>query len=479
MKASSALSRVTVVTALLLALAPAPASARVTALGPDDAFPGASIAFATPPFGDSVNAVTDANDIWSLSLSGGDVLEVRVTRTGGSGAADLWLYPPGSTHTGNPTVDIAEGQIANYLQYEVPPAGGGAYYLDVYCPSGSADYDIEWSINGSRTMSGVERFWGADRYQTAIEISRQTFPDGTCPDVVIATGERFPDALAASGLAGVFGCPVLLTRTAALPTNGPGYPILEYELDRLGATDVWIIGGVGAVSDNVRTQLIAHFGGDPSAVHRIAGPDRYATARLVADEMQNQTLGGVSEAFVVPGDNWPDALAASPFAYANHIPILLTPRGSYYSGAEEFVSDYCSKVRIVGGAIDDDVENEILASAPGGYFHAGANRYQTAVTLVGNMTGYGTYANDWHRFGLATGDSFPDALGGGAAIGAKGGVLLLTRAPSGDSNLHTTVSGNLPGYLFHGDDAEIYGGEAAIGGIAEAQLRAIYQGLAP
>ena len=102
---------------------------------------------------------------------------------------------------------------------------------------------MRWFTDASAT----QRLWGTDRYQTALQISKESFSAST--KVFIATGWDFPDALAGSALAGYLEAPILLTRPDRLPDG-----LLE-ELDRLGAKDVFILGGEGAVLREVKTAL--------------------------------------------------------------------------------------------------------------------------------------------------------------------------------------------------------------------------------
>src|SRR5688500_8896551 len=57
---------------------------------------------------------------------------------------------------------------------------------------------------------GLTRLQGADRYDTARDVAAKTF--GTSDSVILASGENYPDALAASYAAGVPGVPILLTK---------------------------------------------------------------------------------------------------------------------------------------------------------------------------------------------------------------------------------------------------------------------------
>ena len=83
---------------------------------------------------------------------------------------------------------------------------------------------------GHFVAPGVGRESGSSRYDTAIDISQATYAAGECTNAVLATGESFPDALAASGLAGAVGGPLLLTRKAELPDA------VAAEFARLGVT---------------------------------------------------------------------------------------------------------------------------------------------------------------------------------------------------------------------------------------------------
>ncbi len=109
-------------------------------------------------------------------------------------------------------------------------------------------YSVDNAGNQEATKSaqffvsvGSAELAGLDRYQTAVAVSRSQFATGSVPTVVVATGQNFPDALAASPLAGAYGSPVLLTRTASLPSE------VALEIIRLGSTKAVIVGGTGAV----------------------------------------------------------------------------------------------------------------------------------------------------------------------------------------------------------------------------------------
>jgi putative cell wall-binding protein len=90
----------------------------------------------------------------------------------------------------------------------------------------------------------VQRIGGVDRYETAVEVSRQRFPDGA--DVAfLAPGARPEDALGAVPVAIMSGGPVLFTHGHCVPAT------VVAELDRLDPTAIQILGSPDSVSDAV------------------------------------------------------------------------------------------------------------------------------------------------------------------------------------------------------------------------------------
>ena len=110
------------------------------------------------------------------------------------------------------------------------------------------------------------RISGADRYDTARQIAVSTFL--TSDEVLLATGENFPDALAGSYLAGRLQAPILLTQQANLPQA------TSEALITLKAKRVTILGGRDAISQTVETSLRSRTSskdGQPLQVVRIDG----------------------------------------------------------------------------------------------------------------------------------------------------------------------------------------------------------------
>jgi putative cell wall-binding protein len=90
--------------------------------------------------------------------------------------------------------------------------------------------------------AAVVRLAGASRYDTAVTVSRDTFPDGA-PAAVVATGAGFADALAGVSAAAAAAAPLLLVDPAGVP------PAVAAEIGRLGARRLIVLGGPAAVPE--------------------------------------------------------------------------------------------------------------------------------------------------------------------------------------------------------------------------------------
>ena len=102
---------------------------------------------------------------------------------------------------------------------------------------------IEQELAAYAISGVVERVAGADRYSTAVAISQWTYPSGA-PSVYLATSGTFVDALAGISVALKDNAPILLVGDDLTP-------IVRDEIERLGASNIVILGGPDAVSPTV------------------------------------------------------------------------------------------------------------------------------------------------------------------------------------------------------------------------------------
>jgi putative cell wall-binding protein len=272
-----------------------------------------------------------------------------------------------------------------------------------------------------------KRLSGDDRYDTMAAIVSEAFTAGDTDAVIVATGENFPDALAASGLAGIADAPVILTEGGALSEQA------KATIEALEPTTVYIAGGTGSVSSAVEDALKGLVD-DPSQVIRASGDNRYLTALDIYAKGKEAGVWG-STAIIASGDNYADALSVSPYSFAEKAPIFLADPVAgldamtveILSGALE--SGEITRVIIAGGAGSvPDVVKIQLGYLAGDYATFtrlyGTDRYGTSVA-VARYAAANSASLGFHQIAAATGENFPDALAGGAFAGRIGTVLLL------------------------------------------------------
>lgn len=276
-----------------------------------------------------------------------------------------------------------------------------------YCRFTSFDFDFS-------EPEDVTRLAGDDRTGTAVEISKAGFPDGA-ESVVIASGDGFADALAGVPLAYAMDAPILLVRG-----NSADAGTLA-EIKRLGAEDIVILGGAGAVSANAEKELSAL-----GKVTRIAGADRFETSALIAERLF-ELKGAPREALFACSNNYPDALAAGSPAALEGAPILYMAQNGVLSAP---VKNYLEKhgifrAVILGGesAISETAEKSLTDAgiyAPERIY--GADRYDTCASIAER---YETlFSRD--RLCAATGMNYPDALAGGVFAAKRKAPMMLT-----------------------------------------------------
>jgi len=365
----------------------------------------------------------------------------------GSGVADTYYRLDGSPEATGTTVAVSDY---------------GTHTLEYWSVDLSANRETTRTATFEITgLPELSRVAGPDRYATALAASRSAYADGACSTVLIASGADYPDALGAAALAGVLDAPILLTRPGGLPDG-----VLD-EIRRLGASRVLIIGGPPAVSEGVAEGLSR----TGLAVERVAGPNRYATARAVAARCGAEGGGSPGRVVLVRGDSFADALSVAPIGFAMHYPILLTRTDALPAETRvAIIESGAGEVLIVGGtpAVSEDVAREV-AGLPGLEVRrvAGADRYETAVLVAESAVAMGW--SQPNEIGITTGTNFPDALAAGPVTGRGGGVVLLTRPDV----LPAGVRSFIAGALAPESPIRIFGSPAAVSDGVAATLGAI------
>lgn len=233
----------------------------------------------------------------------------------------------------------------------------------------------------------TQRIYGLNRIQTAIAISE--FQNEKSSKVIIANADKFPDALAASGITnGKY--PVLLTQ-GELSEN------IILEIKRLDASEIIILGGTNSVPSLVEEQLK----NIPSVknINRLSGEDRYDTCKKIFEYSKKGSI------VLANGENFPDALAAS--SLLKDSALILTKKENFSTPIESIIQNIQSNdTKIIGGenTISKTIANELISKYGFGNYEriSGVDRFATSVKIAEKHNSKNVI--------IASGESFPDAL---------------------------------------------------------------------
>lgn len=317
----------------------------------------------------------------------------------------------------------------------------------------------------------LTRLAGDDRYATAALIATEAFP--AAETVVVASGEagHYADALAGNYLAGRLEAPVLLTGKKALPQATAD------ALDRMGAREVVLLGGPSAVGEAVEAALSSSY-----TVRRIAGDDRYGTARSIAMAADAAGVGTVADlgrtAVLARGNDYADALVAGPLAFARGLPVLITDPAVLSDATRSTLQDLdIAHVVIAGGtsAVSAQVQSEVSALNGGITVTRlqGAGRSETAAAIAGYAVDDLGFSNE--QVMLTRADDFADALAGGPLGGATGTPILTTAG----SGLGAAATAYLARHSATLVGARVLGGAAAVSADVAAAATSAAQGTSP
>ncbi|MBQ7247819.1 MAG: cell wall-binding repeat-containing protein [Lachnospiraceae bacterium] len=277
---------------------------------------------------------------------------------------------------------------------------------------------IDTAANTQRffSSSNMVRSSGKTRYETALQTAEKlktALNVSRFDTIIVACGDKFPDALAASFLAAKRQAPIII-----VGATGSGQDkVAEFIGSSLAeGGQVYILGGTGAVPESTETLLRSV----ASNVRRLSGKSRFETNLSILAEAGTD---GESTLLISNGGNYADALSASALGK----PILLVDKDRKALTAEQsaFVSGSSfDKFVILGGTGSVPAEYEGIFSS----LKSGAE-----VTRIGGKTRYETSVNIAKQFftapsavTVATGEAFPDGLTGGSLAYALGSPLILT-----------------------------------------------------
>ncbi|WP_286166240.1 cell wall-binding repeat-containing protein [Peribacillus frigoritolerans] len=216
----------------------------------------------------------------------------------------------------------------------------GAETVVILGGTGAVSANVEKQLNDMGLET--DRIFGKDRWATAAAIAEEVAPDGS-EDAVVVNGTSFADALAVASYAGQYGMPIVLSEKDKLPAAS------SQVLKDLGVENTLVVGGQGALSDNVFKKL-------PGA-ERVYGKDRYATSVALADFFEPS----LDVVYAATGQNFADALAGAALAAKHDSGVILVGKTLSAEVKNFFGSNEIGQVKVFGGkgAVSDEVLSEI------------------------------------------------------------------------------------------------------------------------
>ena len=185
-----------------------------------------------------------------------------------------------------------------------------------------------------RAIAPIKRLGGQNRYETSLNIQKELVGQGE--EIFVATGESFPDALAAGAIAGTKAAPVILVPGSADSVDAQSIK------NSTGANQAYIVGGTASVSSGIEAAL-----GGYMHVERISGQDRFLTATQLNGKFYGN---GPETVFLATGASFPDALAGGALAGAIGAPLFVTNQSCNPKGVFDVLNTKPGHVVMLGGS---------------------------------------------------------------------------------------------------------------------------------
>lgn len=300
----------------------------------------------------------------------------------------------------------------------------------------------------------ISRISGRDRYETALKVSQANFEDAEY--VIIASGEKYPDAVFGGSLASQTKSPILLVKKNNIPVG-----VIE-EIKRLNPKMILLLGGEDTISEEVLTKIQKN---TTIKVFRISGKNRIETAdeinsfRDIYAGIEDEFSEGVTRHYFIAVNayNFYDALYSAPYfgLIGVDIPNSEKKLNLYLCAAKPVVEDYD-----YGGVIGDIKVNNYE-----GYMNItkGRNKYETSTKIAERFKKYVNTNMD--TVIITSGDDYPDGLSSSGLVGTKLAPIILTPNNSMDKYVKKFIKNN------NIEKVIIVGGEESVSKNVENELR--------
>ena len=299
-----------------------------------------------------VSGITLNKTALNLTIGASESLVATISPSNATNKNVEWT----SSNTNVATVDTT-GKVTG--------VSAGSATITVKTKDGAKVATCNVTVKNPVISANENKLIGEDRYKTAIKVSNRGWSKSD--NVVIVNSSAIVDALSATPFAKMKNAPILLTGAENLNNE------TKKEITRLGAKNVYVIGGTGVVSKNVVSELKAM----NLNVDRISGDTRYTTALEVA-----KRLGNVSEIAVVNGvTGLADAVSIAPVAADRNMPIVLSSPNEGTKVFDEFIKVNSIKTSYVIGG-EAAISKDVAFKLPNANRLGGASRNETNAIIL-------------------------------------------------------------------------------------------------
>ena len=388
--------------------------------------------------------------ITALNLSSDTVIDglENINRYIGKAGSGVQWYRDGEPISG-----------ANTYYYEVGDADRGSRITVKVTlnPDCGIFKEFTWGTGADR-IAEFDRYAGANRYETAMEIAdafRASVLSGAkFHAVIVANGDGYADALSATALAKKVKAPILLVNANTEDT------VAEYIFDNIASDGtVYFVGGENVVSKNFADKFFKY--------HKVryAGDDRYDTNMMI---LRAVGIEG-KHVQICSASGYADALSAS----ATGKPVLLV--GDQLTAVQKnFLKanvGTTTDFTVIGGTA---VVNDSLKDFVAAHYDKdnkvdrlyGINRYETNEKVVERFYSSGSAPAKYSQIQevvIASGNGFADALTGAALAANLSDTTLDTPVLLvNDTNYDRAATILDSAALNHGVHVMVVGGEMSV-----------------
>ena len=234
---------------------------------------------------------------------------------------------------------------------------------------------------GSIDQIKTGKLAGSDIYESGRKIALAYAKKSGIPsEVIMVRGDNFFGAMLANSLAGVKGCPVLITDPNTL--SAPTKTLLKDDWGKKVTKVTFISGGF---SSELK-QTLKKLGVKTIVSKSFKGSNRYKTAELVAQKVTElRDSSKVSACIITSGKTPLNILSALSYCYMNQMPVLLANENGNISSATKKIAKQYDKVYLMGNTsqISEKTEKALGSKA---VRVTRSNRYDMSVAVIKRLS---------------------------------------------------------------------------------------------